>query len=159
MWITHSYLPFWIKAYILQFLLLSCLLDSVCHVLWQPLKTHPSGHLEQCHFQQWKCWMDNVKECTFLPMQKVRTTAYCRKDWKRISAESSIMFPPTTKSVKGLNWTGLNWTLSVSCSSQIYVVPSPSPPLPPPFFDFVQFMIFYYKHSYCETCSHYSNFT
>ena len=31
------------------------------------------------------------------------TRASCRKDWKRISAESFLMSPTTTKSVKGLN--------------------------------------------------------
>ena len=34
--------------------------------------------------------MDNIKEWTFLPMP---TRALCRKDWKRISAEPSLMSP------------------------------------------------------------------
>ena len=40
-----------------------------------------------------KCWMDNIKleEWTSLPVPKLFATASCRKDWKRISAESSIV--------------------------------------------------------------------
>ena len=40
-----------------------------------------------------KSWMDNIKEWTSLPMPELLTRAYCRKDWKRISPESSIMSP------------------------------------------------------------------
>ena len=40
-------------------------------------------------------------------MPELQTRASCRKDWKKISAESSLTFPPTTLSVKGLNWTEL----------------------------------------------------
>ena len=35
--------------------------------------------------------MDNIEERTFLPMPDLLTTASCRKDWKRISAESSLV--------------------------------------------------------------------
>ena len=52
--------------------------------------------------------MDIIKEWTSMPMPKLLTGASCRKDWKRISAESSLMSPQTTQSVKGLNWTELN---------------------------------------------------
>ena len=38
--------------------------------------------------------MDNIKECTCLPVPDLFTRASCRKDWKRISAESSLMSPP-----------------------------------------------------------------
>ena len=41
--------------------------------------------------RQGKCWMDNVKEWTSLPMPELLTRASCRKDWKRISAESFLM--------------------------------------------------------------------
>ena len=37
--------------------------------------------------------MDNVKEWTYLPVPESLTSAFCRKDWKRISAESSVVFP------------------------------------------------------------------
>ena len=40
-----------------------------------------------------KCWMDNIREWTSLPMPDLLTRASSRKDWKRISAESSIMSP------------------------------------------------------------------
>ena len=41
--------------------------------------------------RQRKCWLDNIKEWTSLPMPEVLTRASCRTDWKRISAESSLM--------------------------------------------------------------------
>ena len=53
--------------------------------------------------RQRKCWMDNLKEWTYLPMPELLTKASCRRLWKRVSAESSIMSPPTTQSVKELN--------------------------------------------------------
>ena len=63
----------------------------------------------QCCGQQRKCWMDNIKERTSLPMPKLLTKASCRKDWKKISAESSLVPPPPPPQlVKGLNWTELN---------------------------------------------------
>ena len=37
--------------------------------------------------------MDNIKEWTSLPMPDLLTMVSCRKDWKRISAESSLMSP------------------------------------------------------------------
>ena len=57
-----------------------------------------------------ECWMDNIKKWTSLLMPEQLTRASCRKDGKRISAESSLMPPPpppipTTRSVKGLDWT------------------------------------------------------
>ena len=42
---------------------------------------------------QKKCWMDNTKEWTSLPMPELFTRASCRKGWKRISAEPSLMSP------------------------------------------------------------------
>ena len=65
--------------------------------------------------RQKKCWIDNIKEWTSLPMPELPTRASCRKDWKRISAESSLM---TIQSVKGLDWTELNcaWAERVGCS-------------------------------------------
>ena len=39
------------------------------------------------------CWMNNIKEWTSLSMPELLTRACCRKDWKRISAESSLMSP------------------------------------------------------------------
>ena len=58
-------------------------------------KTILQGTLEggQHCGQQQKCWMDNIKEWTFLPMLKLLTRASCRTDWKRISAESSFISP------------------------------------------------------------------
>ena len=37
--------------------------------------------------------MDNIKEWTSLPMPELLTMASCRKDWKIISAEPSVMSP------------------------------------------------------------------
>ena len=57
--------------------------------------------------RQRKCWVDNIKEWATLPMPELLTRATCRKDWKRISAESSLVSPD------GLigQGTELNWTL------------------------------------------------
>ena len=38
-------------------------------------------------------WMDNVKDRTSLPMPELLTMASRRKDWKRVSAESSLKSP------------------------------------------------------------------
>ena len=43
--------------------------------------------------RQRKCWMDNIKEWTYLPMLELLTRTSCERDWKRISAESSLMSP------------------------------------------------------------------
>ena len=43
--------------------------------------------------RQRKCWMDNIKEWASLPMPELLIGASCRKDWKRISAESSLVSP------------------------------------------------------------------
>ena len=45
-----------------------------------------------------------------LPMQESLTVASCRKDWKRISTESSVMF--TRRPNRSRDWTELNfcWT-------------------------------------------------
>ena len=40
-----------------------------------------------------KCWMDNIIEWRCLPMPELLTKTSCRKDWKRISAESSLVSP------------------------------------------------------------------
>ena len=51
--------------------------------------------------RQRKCWMDNIREWTSLPVPELLTMSCYRKHW--ISAESSLMFPPTTQSVKRPN--------------------------------------------------------
>ena len=43
--------------------------------------------------RQRKCWTDSIEEWTSLPIPELFTTASCRKDWKRISAELSLMSP------------------------------------------------------------------
>ena len=43
--------------------------------------------------RQRKCWMDNIKEWTSLLISELLTRASCRKGWKRIFAESSLMSP------------------------------------------------------------------
>ena len=57
-----------------------------------------------------KCWMDNIKVWTSLPMPELLTRAFCRKDWKKISAESSLMSPRWPSWSR--NWTELNWRLA-----------------------------------------------
>ena len=57
-----------------------------------------------CHGQKRECWMDNIKEWMSLPMPKLLMMASHRKDWKSISAESSLMScphpPPVTQLLK-----------------------------------------------------------
>ena len=55
---------------------------------------------------QRKCWMDNIKEWTSLPTPDLFTRASCRKHWKRISAESSLMSPRRPSWSR--DWTELN---------------------------------------------------
>ena len=72
----------------------SCIVQAhTCHNSLS--KTILQGTLEtrRCHGQQRKCWMDNITEWTVLPVPELLTKASCRKDWKRISAKSSIMSP------------------------------------------------------------------
>ena len=77
---------------------------ATCHnnlsktILWDTLE---GG---RCCGQQRKCWMDNIKQWTSLSTPELLAKASCRKDWKSISAESSAMYPPMTKSLKVLNW-------------------------------------------------------
>ena len=54
-----------------------------------------------------KCWMDNIKKWTSLPMPELLTRASCRKkkSWKRIPAESSLM--PPWRSYCSSDWTEL----------------------------------------------------
>ena len=47
----------------------------------------------QCHGRQRKCWMDNIKERTSLPMPELLIMASCRKHWKKISALLSLTSP------------------------------------------------------------------
>ena len=58
-------------------------------------RTIPQSTLEggRRRGRQRKCWMDNIKEWTYLPLPELLTMASCRKDWKRISAESSLKSP------------------------------------------------------------------
>ena len=55
---------------------------------------------------QRKCWMDNIKEWTSLPMPELLIRASFRKDWKRISFQSSLMSPRWPNQSK--DWTELN---------------------------------------------------
>ena len=86
-------------------------------------KTILRGTLEagRCRVRQRKCWMDNIKEWTSLPMPELLTRASCRKDRKRISAELSIMSPRRLNRSSSLmsprrpnrsrDWTEQNWTV------------------------------------------------
>ena len=66
--------------------------------------------LDRGHTTPWSAeqipWMDKVKEWAYLSMPNLLTKASRRN----ISSESSLVYPPTTQSVKGLDWTELNWT-------------------------------------------------
>ena len=52
---------------------------------------------------QRKCLKDNVKELTSLTMLELLTMASCRKDWKRISAESSLTSPGDPNRLRNLS--------------------------------------------------------
>ena len=58
-------------------------------------KTILQGTLEggRCRGRQRKCWMDNIKERTSQPVPDMLTRTSYRKDWKRISADSSLVSP------------------------------------------------------------------
>ena len=58
-----------------------------------------------CCGRQRRCWMDDIKGWMSLPVPELLTWASCRKDWRRISAELSLMSPLTIQLIKGLNWT------------------------------------------------------
>ena len=71
-------------------------------------KTILQGTLKAGRRRGWqrKCWMDDIKEWTCLPMPELLTRASCSTDWKRVSAESLRIFPhvlPTTQFVNGQN--------------------------------------------------------
>ena len=65
------------------------------HTLRQPFEIILQSTLKggRRRGRQSKCWVDNIKEWTSLPIPELLTRASCRKDWKRISAESSFMYP------------------------------------------------------------------
>ena len=73
---------------------------------------------------QRKCWTDNVEEWTSLPMPEVLTRASCRKDWKRISAESFLMSPRRPN--RSREWIELNFHRLLIWS----LYSKHSPPLP-----------------------------
>ena len=43
--------------------------------------------------RQKRCWMDNIKEWTSLPMPELLKRVSCKEDWRRISAELPFMSP------------------------------------------------------------------
>ena len=63
-----------------------------CHTSRQPLQKHPSGHLGGWA-TLWSAEEMLLKEWTCLPMPELLTMASCRKHWKTISAESSVLSP------------------------------------------------------------------
>ena len=71
---------------------------------------------EQCCGWQRKCWMDNTKEWTYLPMPELLTRTSCRKDWKRIAGESSLLFPQWP------NWSR-EWTELICTCSHAHLEP------------------------------------
>ena len=62
-----------------------------CHDSLSKTIRHGSLKSGRCHGRQRKYWVDNIKEWTSLSMPEPLTMASCRKDWKRISGESSVM--------------------------------------------------------------------
>ena len=69
--------------------------SGTSHATTAPLKPSfraPWRVGDKCGRQR-KCWMDNIKEWTFLLIPELLTMASCRKEKKIISAESSLMSP------------------------------------------------------------------
>ena len=79
------------------------------------------GTLEDGRHSSWqrKCWMDNMKEWTFLPMPELRTVAFCSKDWKRINAELCDIPPNPFHQGTEVNFLSLH--LDTLCN-QIYML-------------------------------------
>ena len=73
--------------------------DSGIKILCCTVESNPRRRREGAILYQRKyiptiyCWTDDSKEWTCLPVPELITTAFLRKDWKRISAESSLMSP------------------------------------------------------------------
>ena len=65
----------------------------------------PSRHLKLKHGwgcgRQKKRWVDNVKDCTSLPMPDWLTMASCSKDWKRNLCWIILPLPPLAKNPTG----------------------------------------------------------
>ena len=92
-----------------------------CHRPRQPLQTVLQGTLVvwQRRGRRMKCWMDNVKEWTSLPVPDLLTVTSCTKDWKRICAESSFVAPRRPN--RSRDWTELNWTVE-ECQNASFVL-------------------------------------
>ena len=87
-----------------------------CHKPWQPLQNQPSAvqsTLEggQCHGQQRKCWINNIKKWTSLPMSeppmpelpKVASRKKQNKQKKRLNHPSCPSEDPISHETQ-LNW-------------------------------------------------------
>ena len=72
-------------------------------------KTILYGSLEggRRHGRHRKCWMDNIKQWTSLPMPELLTRAYCKKKSGRGSLRNRPSCPPDDPIGQG---TDLNWT-------------------------------------------------
>ena len=94
-----------------------------CHMPWQPLQNHPSGHLggwATRHGWHRICWMNNIKELTCLPMPELLTRGSLQKSLEEDLCWLSFMPPPPpnththtplTQSIEGLNWLVLVFSL------------------------------------------------
>ena len=72
---------------------LACFRHVTCHDSLSKTILQRTQKGGQCGGWQRKCWMDNSKEWTSLPMPELLTKAFCRKYWIRISTESALMSP------------------------------------------------------------------
>ena len=73
-----------------------------CHTPWHFWQLLEGGR--RCGWKR-KCYTDNTKEWTSLRIPELLTRTSCRKDWKRISAESSFMSPDEIGQGTELSWT------------------------------------------------------
>ena len=80
---------------------------GACHMPWQPLQNHPSGHLGRWA-TPWSAeeMLDGqLQTVDTLPMPELLTMLSCRKDLNMISAESSLMSPRQPS--RSRDWTEL----------------------------------------------------
>ena len=98
-----------------------------CHKPWQPLQNQPSAvqsTLEggQCHGQQRKCWINNIKKWTSLPMSEPpmpelpKVASRKKQNKQKKKAESSIM--SLWRPNKPWNSTELNLSVSFQITSK-----------------------------------------
>ena len=119
-WFVFHVLPHWVSDTLLLLLFLSLSLPFVKVTGQSIIRLRLASCLILlCLCQSSSaCLALSGMPCTALsekmPVSDLLPEASWKKDWKRISAESFLLVPPTNQSVKGLNWTGTELALSLT---------------------------------------------